>query len=613
MKSNDNLHYREIAQKLAQGWNTWNTRSILSYVHLPQGFAVNLAWHQHYWTDEKYLSEILIGKEGDDEPIVRACYHPFDAKYTSLELAWKELRCKIETAKIADDLLILITPTAEIFPPVKLIIESGMLWNRPGHLSKTSDTSLKAECPDQTFEVFSTKENVFFPNAKSTTPFLAIEFDEPIGVSTGKKRSLVEITEIIESQKAAYEKEAAKYGDLAEAFKGIQAGICWNTIFDPKNERVISTVGRLWNEEYGGYCLFGWDNFFLSYMISLFDKDLSFANIFEHLKGATEEGFICNDNRGNGCKSFDRSQPPVGSIMVWEIYLLHPETGFLESTFDALLKWNRWWIEKRMNNGLLSYGSHKAKNPFQEPNTNTSITAKYESGMDDSPMYEDVPFSKTKNTMELQDVGLNSLYIADCKALIKMAKILKREDEVTELQKRTAYFSKEIEKLWSEDFGLFLNKRTDTNELSNRISPTMFYPLLAEIVSQERAEQMIKKHFENHEEFAIKYMLPSITANDKTYSKQAYWKGAIWPPLNFLVYLGLKKYNLPEASKILANKSLNLFLNEWKRKGYVCENYSSETGKGDDPKLYSDNFHSWGALLGFISFIEEGFLEKPEL
>ena len=610
MRAVNFLQYTEIKKKLISGWNTWNNRSVLSYVHLPQGFAINLAWHQHYWIDEKYLAETLIGKKGNDEPIVRVGDHPFDAKYTSLELTWKELRCKIQTAKTDDDLVILINPTANFFPPVKLIIESGMLWNTPGALSKTSDTSLKAECPDKSFEIFCTKESIFFPTTQTKTPYLTIEFDEVIGISTGRNRSIDEIKEIIESQKTTSEKEAANYGELAEVYKAVQAGIAWNTIFDPKDERVISTVGRLWNEEYGGYCLFGWDNFFLSYMISLFDKNLAFANIFEHLKGATVEGFICNDNRGNGCKSFDRSQPPVGSIMVWEIFQRHTETSFLEITFEPLLKWNRWWTKKRMNNGLLSYGSHKAKNPFKEPNTNTMITAKYESGMDDSPMYEDVPFNKEKNVMELQDVGLNSLYIADCKALIKIGKLLNRKAEVKELEERTEYFSNEIEKLWSEDTGLYLNKCTDTGEFSQRISPTMFYPLLAEVVSQERAERMINEHFEKPEEFAIKYLLPSIAANDKTYSKQAYRKGAIWPPLNFLVYLGLTKYDLPKARKKLAESSLELFMNEWKRKGSVCENYSSETGKGDDPKLYSDNFHSWGALLGFIAFIEEGWMEK---
>jgi hypothetical protein len=62
----------------------------------------------------------------------------------------------------------------------------------------------------------------------------------------------------------------------------------------------------------------------------------------------------------------------------------------------------------------------------------------------------------------------------------------------------------------------------------------------------------------------------------------------------------------------LAEKSLQMFLSEWRRKGYVSENYSSITGRGDDERLSSDRFHSWGALFGFISFIEQGHLAPTD-
>jgi glycogen debranching enzyme len=89
---------------------------------------------------------------------------------------------------------------------------------------------------------------------------------------------------------------------------------------------------------------------------------------------------------------------------------------------------------------------------------------------------------------------------------------------------------------------------------------------------------MIDEHFFNPEEFAGEWILPSIARSDKDFKRQRYWKGAIWPPLNFLTYLSLRNYSLEKAQKELAEKSLQLFLNEWKRKSYVSENYSSITG-----------------------------------
>ena len=69
---------------------------------------------------------------------------------------------------------------------------------------------------------------------------------------------------------------------------------------------------------------------------------------------------------------------------------------------------------------------------------------------------------------------------------------------------------------------------------------------------------------------------------------------------------------MEKARSALAEKSLEIFMKEWKRKGYVSENYSSITGTGDDERLSSDRFHSWGALFGFISFIEQGIMPATE-
>jgi hypothetical protein len=607
--------YKKIRDRLARGWNTWNTRSVLSHVLLPEGLAINLAFKQHYWLEEQYLKETLIGRQGKRAEQVRPGPHAYDGSFTRLDIRWEQLNARIESAHAGDDLVILVTPYEIPASPVKLIVETGMLWNRPGTLRKNGN-SLEAQLPGRSVKVFCSAEHVQDPYVETMSPYLSFFIEEEtIGISTGSARTVEEIKTIVAEQEKKLQKKAQTYGDLAEAYIAVQAGIAWNLIYEPKLHRVVSTVGRLWNQEYGGYCLFGWDNFFLAYMTALDNRDLAYANVIEHLRGKTEEGFIPNDNRGNGSKSFDRSQPPVGGIMVKEIFKKYPVMWFLEVTFDDLLDWNRWWVKRRLNDGLLGYGSHIAKNPFNEPAAASKRAAGYESGMDDSPMYEGVPFNKIKGTLELQDVGLNSLYVADCLALAEIAAVLGRKKEVEELRLRAREIGKRMKALWHKEKKFYLNKRTDTGEFSWRLSPTLFYPLLARIPDKGRAKRMIDDHFFNPEEFHGQWMLPSIARNDKDFPRQRYWKGAIWPPLNFLTYLGLRNYStgsIEEAREELARKSLLLFLNEWKFKGYVSENYSSITGTGDDERLSSDRFHSWGALFGIIAFIEKGFMPPPE-
>jgi len=192
-----------------------------------------------------------------------------------------------------------------------------------------------------------------------------------------------------------------------------------------------------------------------------------------------------------------------------------------------------------------------------------------------------------------------------------MAKILRRETEQKELEMRAKNYALNMENLWSESFGGYLNYRTDVDSLSTRVSPTMFYPLLARIGTQDQQGKILE-HFYNSDEFYGDWMLPSTTRNDPTFSRQRYWKGAIWPPLNFLTYLSLREAGFNDAATELSEKSLKLIMTEWKRKGYVSENYSAITGTGDDERLSSDRFHSWGALFGIMAFIENGFLPKPE-
>ena len=549
------------------------------------------------------MKTALIGRSNKNAEIITPGWHSWDGSFSELQIKWQQLDAVVQSAHIEDDLVILITQKSIPVLPVKLILEMGMLWNYPGKLSLKDDVLL-AEISSQTIKIFCTaQQTAFDPYVESMTPFLCLNLQDEIGISSGKKRSVSEIKAAIQAQKKLLLKSAKKhYGDLAETFLAVQAGIAWNTIFEPKYKRVVSTVGRLWNREYGGYCLFGWDNFFLAYICSIDNPDLAIANLIEHMKSITGEGFIPNDDRGNGTKSFDRSQPPVGSIMTAKIYEMCPEKWVLQEIFDDLLSWNRWWLKTRMNNSLLSYGSHLAKNILNEPNVNTIIAAKYESGMDDSPMYSNVPFNKNKNVMELIDVGLNSLYIADCKALATIAEIIGKDKEVVELNVRAEQFSERIQKLWNEEAGCFLNFRTDLQKFSAEISPTMFFPLLAGIADEDKKEKIIKL-FYDHQKLGGDWILPSITRDHPDYHKQCYWKGAIWPPLNFLAWLSFKAGGLKKEADLLADRSEHIFMKEWKRKGFVCENYSALSGTGDDDRLSSDSFHSWGSLMGVMKLI----------
>lgn len=614
----DAPQYRAIKQRLVQGWGSWDARNVLEEVLLPQGLAVNIGLKQTTWIGNEYLDHAIIGLTGSEDPHVRPGLHALDGSYSECVLKWRNIDVRITTATVpaagdnrGGDLVMLIEPLQPPSSPAEIFVRPGLLWNRPGSIIRKAD-SLQAQLGSRSIGIYATGQRVTDPYAHAASAYLGLRLSQPVGISTGSRRSLQAIRTAISYQKGRLLNRAKAYGDLSETYLAMEAVLAWNTIYEPRFDRIVTTVGRIWDRDYGGYCLFGWDNFFLSYLTALYSRDLAYANFIEHLRSMTPEGFIPNDDRGNGAKSWDRSQPPVGALMLEEIYKRYPERWLLRVSFPSLLRWNRWWFTARMNAGLLSYGSNVAENPYHEPDTHTKIAAGYESGMDDSPMYEGVPFVDTTNTLALQDVGLNSLYVADCRALAEIANLLGYTSDAAELTARGNLIAQRMASLWSPSVGLYLNRRTDTGQASPALSPTMFFPLIAGLVTRERAREMIEKHLMNPAEFYGPYVIPSISRSNAAFSRQRYWKGAVWPPLNFIVYLGLRKYGFDGVSRELARTSDSMLLRGWREHGIIAENYSAITGTGDDPRLSSDPFHSWGALMGIMSMIESGAMPAPE-
>jgi hypothetical protein len=604
--------YEALKRRLAQGWNTWNTRSVLSHVLLPEAFALNLGLK--VYEQRSYLKEAFVGQRGDEAEQVHPGPRTYDGSYTELRLRWQGLEVEVQSGTDGDDLVLLVTPKSEHRRAPLLVVEPGILWNRPGTVAREDDV-LVGRCLNRTITVHGTGPHVEDPYIPVQTAYRAMALDAPLGISTGQRRSVAEITAILARNKAAHMAHMAAFEELAEVYAAMQTCLAWDTVYEPEHDRVVSPVSRRWSVGWGGYVLFDWDTYFAAYIAALDNAELAYANAIEITRARTERGFVPNFASVAGVKSRDRSQPPVGALVVREIYRQHGGRWFLEEVFDDLLTWNRWWPEHRAHEGLLCWGSDpftpRLDAPFEVKNVGNWQAAAFESGLDNSPMYDDVPYDPATHLMQLADVGLNGMYVMDCEALADIAEVLGREAAVTELRERASTFRRAQRALWDEEAGIFLNRRTDTGEMSHRLSPTNFYALLGRAATQAQAERMMTEHFYNPDEFWGEWILPSIARDDPAYPEQNYWRGRIWAPMNMLVYLGLRNYDLPDARADLAEASQRLLLKEWLERGHVHENYSADTGEGCD-KRNSDAFYHWGGLLGLIAFIEAGHLGAPE-
>ena len=594
---------KAMSKKLIQGWNTWNTRSVLSQVLLPESFSINLAIKDR---SGNILEETLIGRDhyGSKERVIPGP-HAYDGSYTELEFEWHNIKLRVQSASVNNELYLLVSPL-NVAQGDSLIITPRMLWNRKGEI-KIDPQMIVGNTPTKNIKVYVNGNNkTIFSNAIHTS------LEKNISVTSGTSKSVQYVESTIKTAKLKFETERLKFEKSSEVYNAMQTVLAWTTIYDPNNDRIINPVSRTFSPD---WVLFGWDTYFAAYMLSLNNKQLAYANAIAITKEITAKGFIPNNSQ-YGHKSEDRSEPQVGSIVVREIYRKYQEKWFLKEVYNELLSWNRWRAANRDVDGYLVHGT----DPYDYGNSKSrSATlsgkmkaAKWESGMDNSPMWDDATFDSLNHRMLMADVGLMSLYIADCHSLSEIADILGYTNDAKELTARAEKYSKKLETLWDDKFGLYLNKDLVTGKLSYRLTPTLFYPLLAKVPSLNQASRMMKEHFYNEKEFWGEFIMPSVARNDTAFNDNHYWRGRIWAPLNFLVYLGMRNYNLPDAKKDMVEKSKSLLLKTWISERHVCENYHAETGNGGEANTWSDAFYHWGALLGFMDIMEKGYVPTPQ-
>ena len=133
-----------------------------------------------------------------------------------------------------------------------------------------------------------------------------------------------------------------------------------------------------------------WDNLFASLLAGLDNKEIAYSNLFQVVKSKTAAGFIPNWSTG-GVKSQDRTEPPIGARVLWELYKKYNEKWIIEALWDDLLDWNDWFMSNRILQpfGLVGLGSHYESH---SPGTRKYIVsdimqaARWESGLDNSPM-----------------------------------------------------------------------------------------------------------------------------------------------------------------------------------------------------------------------------------
>jgi len=309
-----------------------------------------------------------------------------------------------------------------------------------------------------------------------------------------------------------------RFGSKSDVMTAVQAAVMWVWIYTPiENSGPILPVARSWKgpgqSPDFSYVMFEWDNFFASLLagIESCNKDMVYSNLFQVVKSKTAAGFIPNFSAG-GIKTEDRTEPPVGARVVLELYRKFREKWMVDVVFDDLLDWNDWFIRRRLLPplGLVSIGTWNEQAEWagvadHSDTANAPMQgARFESGLDNSPMYDGHLFNNETHLMELYDVGMSSLFISEAYALAELANVIGRPPELSAMLRSRGddMAAKMRQHLWDPQQQIYANKFRN-GSFSRRITPTSFYPMLAKAALDDQVVKMVEGWLLNSSRFCI--------------------------------------------------------------------------------------------------------------
>ncbi len=421
----------------------------------------------------------------------------------------------------------------------------------------------------------------------------------------------VALTDALNSYQRSRVKVTGHWEGLASS---ISNNLNWMVSIKPESGRRYTPAGRRWifpspDGERDHWTTFCWDSFLNGLELGVESPMQARDTLLAVLETQYENGNVPNW-RGRYAGTPDRSQPPLGSFAVLKQYLRTGDTSLLEEAFPYLERWSDWWRTPMRRgarrdgngNGLFEWGCDVElllESPASwENEASHHQMAAWESGQDDLPNWDDARWVEDAQTFDLDCVDLNSLLALDLDCLSLIASELGQEATAKRYRTLHAELAARInEVLWDDKHGMYMD-RFWNGDFSPRMAASNFYPLVAGVPDGRQANRMLETLL-NETKFWGRHVLPTISRDDSAFDDQQYWRGTIWPPPNYLVYQGLRRYRFDEVAGELASRSVDLFLRSWRDYQLCRENYDSLTGEGG-----GHTYQSWGPLFALMG-VEE--------
>jgi putative isomerase len=597
------------------GWNTWASGDMLASVQLPSGLSFTLSFYDA--RARRATARVNMACAG-----VRVGLHAARGNYTeieSLDLDGGAASVRVETALTpSGDLVLSITtlPGSQRPGDVMVLVAGGNAL--PFSACDVDASPATAAGGGLTVACWGAPPVTLRPSPPGAAnasggATLALPLPPPgaaAALSTAPAPlPLGAALAVVATRRAELLALFAPWGardGMNETFAGLFTAVAWTAVYSPTQGVVNGEFGR--SER-----LYEWDTLLAGALAARVDRWMAFNNIIRVAKGAVPAGFFPGFIE-NEFGEVDNSKPQVGALALQVVFARFGEAWVVELVIDALARFNGWWARARMVGGIVAPGSLLDSDlaPIEHASHDNLQAAKWETGLDNSPLYDAATYNASSGLMSQWDVGMHALLIADARAAAALAGAVGRSDLVPALNATAAAAAARMEaELWCEEAGAYLNKDYVTGAWVKTTGPPNAYPLLTGVPSAQRVKKFLDRYYFNASEWCgdpkdCAFGLPSISRADPAFKDQDYWRGRAWGPMNWLVWQALEVYagavpRAADAVRALAAQGNNTFLGQWLKNRHVMENYNAIDGTGCETAKNANPFYHWGALTALVA------------
>lgn len=192
----------------------------------------------------------------------------------------------------------------------------------------------------------------------------------------------------------------------------------------------------------------------------------------------------------------------------------------------------------------------------------------------------------------VETIDYNAIRAADLEALSEIAKELGKPEDAAHWQRRAQAVQRAVQTRLMEPAPHELEGLEGIPIWADNVS--QFVALFGGCATEEQARKLVDRL--QQPDYWTVYPVPTTPTSAPEYSPEQYWRGNTWMPINYLVYLGLRRYGYEALASQLASRSLNLV----RLSGYQ-EYFHPVTGQGLGAKS-----QSWSCVLVDMMAEERG-------